>query len=221
MRWPRTVSKIALILGTGANIGQATVNNYKNSGYRVATVSRTAQPTTDTTEKNSIVHFTADFADPSSIEPIFDQVQTHFGAAPDVVIYNAALMIITPTNPFDIPLTDFTKALNINTVSPYYAAGVAYARNNKIIFIYTGNGMNTMLDPKITSLGIGKAGSAHFIEEAAKEEFLRPAQFYYCDQRRLDGTPCYTGLSGQAHADLYIKLAQNTEQADPLIVFRA
>jgi len=36
--------------------------------------------------------------------------------------------------------------------------------------------------------------------------------FYFADQRKADGAPIGTDLSGQAHADFYYELAQNKEQ---------
>jgi hypothetical protein len=37
-------------------------------------------------------------------------------------------------------------------------------------------------------------------------------RFYYADQREEDGTPMYTGLSGQAHAEHYVELIEGKEQ---------
>ncbi|WWC89657.1 uncharacterized protein L201_004582 [Kwoniella dendrophila CBS 6074] len=211
------MSKIALILGTGANIGKATAVKFRNAGYKVATVSRTP----DNTKSDNALHLTADFADPTSIEPIFDQVQAYWGNAPNVVIYNAAATVKTADRAIEASITDFTRSLNVNTVSPYTAAGIAQSRDNTVTFIYTGNALNTILAPSLTLLGVGKTASAKWITEAAKDEKLRPSKFYYADQRRLDGSPCYTGLNGEAHADLFLKLAEQKEQGEPIIIFRA
>ncbi|WWC60698.1 uncharacterized protein I303_103274 [Kwoniella dejecticola CBS 10117] len=211
------MSKIALILGSGARIGQAVANKFSSAGYRVATVSRTPR----TYDKDTLVHLTADFNDPASIEPIFDQVEELWGKSPDVVVYNAYSFAFTPSGPLSAEIGELAKSLNGNTVSPYSAAQIAHARNGGVTFIYTGNALNTLVDPNLTTLGVGKSASAHWIQAAAKAEQLRPAKFYYCDQRTPEGKPCYTGLKGEAHADLYLRLAQEEEQGDPIVIFRA
>ncbi|WWC97819.1 hypothetical protein V866_004706 [Kwoniella sp. B9012] len=211
------MSKIALILGCGKGIGTTIADSFHSAGYNVASVSRT--PHTFPTQDR--VHLVADFAIPDSIEPLFDQVEKRWGKAPDVVVYNAYANVLTRNDPLSASSKDFIAAFNINTTSPYSAAFIAHERNNNVRYIYTGNALNNLVDPNITILGVGKSASAHWIQAAAKAKGLRPAQFYYCDQRKPDGSPCYTGLRGDAHAELYLKLAESKEQGEPNIVFRA
>ncbi|WWD18825.1 hypothetical protein CI109_103280 [Kwoniella shandongensis] len=214
------MNKIALILGSGARVGQAVTTKFLSAGYKVATVSRSAKTTPS--DRDDLVHISADLSDPKAVEPVFDVVQQKWGSPPLVVIYNAAQnQPITP-NPLTASIDQFTSALNINTVSSYTAASIAYSRNNKVTFIYTGNALSSdTIVPNLTVLGVGKSASSHWVQTAAASTELRPATFYYCDQRDLQGGPCYTGLNGQAHADLYLKLAEQEEQGEPLVVFRA
>ncbi|WRT67524.1 uncharacterized protein IL334_004496 [Kwoniella shivajii] len=210
------MSEIALILGSGSRVGESTARKFLEAGFKVATVSRT--PRASQSEKH--VHLTADLTNPASVDPVFNQLQQQWGV-PTVVIYNAYGGFVTDPNPLAAPLEEFAKTLNANTLSAYAAASIAYARNKGVTFIYTGNALNTVLDPKLTTLGVGKAASCKWIQEAAAAQQLRPATFYYCDQRTPEGLPCYTGLSGEAHADLYLDLARREEQGDPVIIFRA
>ncbi|WWC69067.1 uncharacterized protein I206_103003 [Kwoniella pini CBS 10737] len=211
------MSKIALVLGSGPRVGQAVANKFHSAGYRVATVSRSAR----TCDSDDLVHLTADFTDTTSVEPIFDQVEKVWGKSPDVVVYNAYAFASTHAGPLSADIDELAKSLNGNTISPYLAAQIAHARNKSVTYIYTGNALNTLVDPNLTALGAGKSASAHWIQAAAKAEQLRPAKFYYCDQRTPEGDPCYTGLKGEAHADLYLKLAEEEEQGEPIVVFRA
>ncbi|WVW82658.1 hypothetical protein I302_104669 [Kwoniella bestiolae CBS 10118] len=211
------MSKIALIFGLGPRIGQPTATKFHHAGYKVATVART--PRTYTSD--DFIHVTADLNDPSSVKPIFDKVETQWGKAPDVVIYNAGSLVPTPTNPLNANMDEFVKSFNVNTMTPYCAASIAYAKNNKVTFILTGNAFNTLVNPFFATQGVGKSASAHWIQAAAKAEALRPAKFYYCDQRTPEGKPCYTGLNGDAHADLYLKLAEEEEQGEPIVVLKA
>ncbi|WVW79186.1 hypothetical protein I302_101152 [Kwoniella bestiolae CBS 10118] len=206
------MSRIALILGCGKGIGTTIADGFHSAGYRVASVSRTPR----SYASDDRVHLTADFADPSSIEPLFEEVEKRWGNAPDVVIYNAYAGTPTRTNPLEVAPDAFVNNININTTSAYSAAFIAHKRNNNVKYIYTGNALNNYIDPNITLLGVGKSASAHWIQAAAKAE-----GFYYCDQRRPDGSPCYTGLRGDAHGELYLKLAESREQGEPVIVFRA
>ncbi|WWD00981.1 hypothetical protein V866_007919 [Kwoniella sp. B9012] len=210
------MSKIAIIFGSGARIGQASTNKFLSAGYKVVTVSRTPK----NTSSEDLTHLTADLSDPSSIEPIFDQVQRRWGA-PSIVVYNAASVFATGENPLSAPIDEFTKVINANTLSAYAAAAAGYKRNNNVAFFFTGNALNSMVMTRLVTAGVGKAASAHWIEAAAKAEQLRPARFYYVDQRNPEGGPAMNAVNGEAHADLFLELAEQEEQGDPIVVFRA
>ena len=42
--------------------------------------------------------------------------------------------------------------------------------------------------------------------------FIGDFRFYYADQRKIDGAAVYNDLDGDAHAELYIGLAEGKEQ---------
>lgn len=78
-----------------------------------------------------------------------------------------------PNDPLSLQLTDFSRDLNINTVSPFVAAQQAAAGFAQLpvsaskTFIYTGNILNTTIIPPLLDLGVGKAATAHIIQSAA------------------------------------------------------
>ena len=37
-------------------------------------------------------------------------------------------------------------------------------------------------------------------------------RFYYADERKADGSPAYSGISGEAHGKFYLQLAEGKEQ---------
>lgn len=37
-------------------------------------------------------------------------------------------------------------------------------------------------------------------------------RFYYADQRKLDGSPLYVNIDGDAHGSFYVELAEITSQ---------
>ena len=141
-----------------------------------------------------------------------------------------------PNDPFALQLSDFNKDFNINTTSAFVAAHQAAPGFAQLpasaakTFIYTGNIMNTTIIPPLLDLGVGKAASAHIIQNAAaayKDRgykyvsfvlsllsalLIDDYRFYYGDQRKADGAPVYSEIDGDAHAKLYLELAEGKEQ---------
>lgn len=44
-------------------------------------------------------------------------------------------------------------------------------------------------------------------------------RFYYADERNADGSPVYGKISGEAHGEHYVKLAEEKEQGPWLQTF--
>jgi NAD(P)-dependent dehydrogenase (short-subunit alcohol dehydrogenase family) len=165
---------VALILGAGPNIGSALTSSLAKLNYRIATASRSGTNSINPT--TGILTLQADFATPTSIPSLFSAVLKEYGTAPSVVVWNAATLTPPPTpdNVLSVPADQFTKDLNVNTVSPYVAAqeavkswasmGEEREGGNKT-FIYTGNALNQtiMPVPLFLTLGVGKSASAHWI----------------------------------------------------------
>ncbi len=60
------------------------------------------------------------------------------------------------------------------------------------------------------SLGAGKIASAHMVElgdELYRDQNIR---FFWVDERNADGTPMFTDLGGQAHAEIFLSLHDRT-----------
>ena len=102
---------------------------------------------------------------------MFDAVKAKFGAAPGIVIYNAAALTPPPDkdSTLSIPAPKVLSDLNVNDVSPYVAAQEAIKgwttlpAQVKKTFIYTSNVQNEVIlpVPMMLNLGAGKAASAH------------------------------------------------------------
>lgn len=75
--------KVALIVGSGPNIGQSVANAFAAKGYKVALASRNAKKA-DNAEQSS---FQVDLSVPSTVPDLFKQVKEQVGT-PSVVIYN-------------------------------------------------------------------------------------------------------------------------------------
>jgi NAD(P)-dependent dehydrogenase (short-subunit alcohol dehydrogenase family) len=80
------MSKTILLLGAGKMVGEGIASHFHQAGYKVALASRSGNFPWDT--KNSYLHVKADFADPSSVEGVFEKVKSEYGV-PNVVVYNS------------------------------------------------------------------------------------------------------------------------------------
>ena len=137
-------------------------------------------------------------------------------------------------HPFSLSLKDFTKDLTINTTSAFVAAQQAVQGFEQLsdsaskTFIYTGNFLNTTTMAPLLDLGVGKSATSHIIQSAAAAyadkgykcvlpilcllTILTDCRFYYGDERKADGGPAYTDLSGEAHGTHYLELAEGKSQ---------
>jgi len=161
---------IVLILGSGPRVGAAVSETFAANGYKVAVAAR--KGTNSKTDK-AFLSIKADFTQPESVAAVFDAVKAEFGAAPGIVIYNAAAL--TPPSDkesaLSIPAAKVTSDLNVNVVSPYVAAQEAIKgwatlpAQAKKTFIYTGNIQNEAVlpVPMMLNLGVGKAASAYWV----------------------------------------------------------
>ncbi|EHK19117.1 uncharacterized protein TRIVIDRAFT_59307 [Trichoderma virens Gv29-8] len=210
---------IALILGAGSNVGQALSSTFSQAGYKVALVSRSTKQTSSANQ----VSIAADLTNPDSIPPIFDSVRKSLGADPNVVIYNAAAL--TPpsdqTNPFTIDIEKFESDIRLMNTSAYVAAREAVAGFERLdkslskLFIYTGNWLNavTMPSPIFVTLGIGKSAAASWIGTASVHYKEKGYGFYFADERTPEGKAVGNAISGPAHAEVYLQLAEGKVEA--------
>lgn len=161
---------IALIIGFGKNVGYGAAKAFSQKGYSIATVSRSASPTSTSL---GYLHIQADLSNPTSIPSIFNDIRSTLGE-PSVVIYNAAANShYNKADPLSIPITDIVKDTNINTISALLAAqestksfATLHSSASKT-FVFTGNILNLQILPPLMINGMGKAATAHFIESAA------------------------------------------------------
>ncbi|KAM0283250.1 hypothetical protein ACHAQH_002544 [Verticillium albo-atrum] len=63
----------------------------------------------------------------------------------------------------------------------------------------------------LLDLGVGKSATAHIIQSAAAAYADQESKFYYADERKADGSAKFN-VSGEAHAKLYVELAESASQ---------
>ncbi|KIW20278.1 hypothetical protein PV08_00853 [Exophiala spinifera] len=208
----------ALIIGAGSRVGKSTADAFAKAGYSIALASRSDKA--GSPDK----HFTFDASKPETVKDLFNNDRKSIGV-PSVVVYNAYsdhLAEGVDSDQIDL----FQSDMNVNATSVWVSAGEAIKGFEEILggggatFIFTGNLFNTTVAPRFLTFGMGKSASAHLIQHLALVAYNdKPYKFYYGDQRNADGSPMYTGLSGPAHADQYLKLAQDPKQGPWLQTF--
>ena len=184
-----STTPVILILGSGPNVGQHVARAFTAKGYKVALASRRLKEEDGTTDQVSI---SSDLSDPDAVIGVFSKVKALLGL-PSVVVYNGKNVLQylrlhrnsadilgagaatqnDVKNPLSLPLADFTRDLNINTVSAFVAAQQAVLGFEQLpdsaskTFIYTGNILNTTTMAPLMDLGVGKSATAHIIQSAA------------------------------------------------------
>ena len=58
--------------------------------------------------------------------------------------------------------------------------------------------------------GLGKTASAYFIQLADSKYLDQNIRFFYVDERQAKRMPIFTGLGGQANADIFLGLAEDS-----------
>jgi hypothetical protein len=128
------------------------------------------------------------------------------------------------TSPTTAPLTGFQQDLAVNTTSAYAAAQAAvtgFARLPDTVpktFIFTGNKGAATICPSVFTLGLTKAATWYLIQVLAAAYKDKGYGFYFADERTPEGKGMIY-ISGSAHADMFLELAQRKEQGEPWVSF--
>ncbi|KFY39087.1 hypothetical protein V495_06165 [Pseudogymnoascus sp. VKM F-4514 (FW-929)] len=209
-----STSPVILILGAGPNIGQSVARLFASKGYKVALAARSLKEA-DSTDKQ--LNIPCDFSKTDDVVSAFQKVKKVFGI-PSVVVYNVSAATFTPAeDPFALPLEALNRDITVNVTSAFVAAQQAASGFAQLpssaarTFIYTGNILNVAIIPQFIDQGIGKSAGAHMIWAASAAYKERGFKFYYGDERKADGSAKYR-VDGDAHAELYWKLAQDKTQ---------
>ncbi|KAI1452827.1 NAD(P)-binding protein [Annulohypoxylon moriforme] len=206
-----------LIIGAGPRIGQASAEAFAAAGYQVAVASR--KQNTSANHR----YYAFDASEPAKVPALFEKVSADLGI-PSVVIYNAYNGAMTPPDsPFERGLEEFQIGMNVNTTTPYVAAGEAVKGFEKLgpsklgpsggTFIFTGNMLNVSAMPGMMTFGMQKGATANMIRHLAIAAYQgKPYKFYYADERHADGSFVTTDLSGPGHATVFLDLAKDGKQ---------
>ncbi|KIM93373.1 hypothetical protein OIDMADRAFT_35864 [Oidiodendron maius Zn] len=212
---------LVLVLGAGLSIGQTVAKKFVSDGYSVALAARSLS---ERRVSNQEWTYTIDLSNPGAVEALFTKVSEDVGI-PNVVIFNAFSLLPSKDHPFAVSVWEFENSLKVNMISTYAAAKCAVEGFDKLpksmlkSFLYTGNILNTTTMPVFLALGVGKSASSHIIQSGASAYAEKGYCFYYVDERKEDGSPIGSAISGQAHADYFFELAAKPDQGPWLSTF--
>jgi NAD(P)-dependent dehydrogenase (short-subunit alcohol dehydrogenase family) len=80
-----TSKATVLIFGVGPRTGNFLANKFAGAGYQVAAIGRSVE---NGVVRDRWLNIKADLADPAVVSEVFAKVNAHFGAPPNVVVYN-------------------------------------------------------------------------------------------------------------------------------------
>ena len=151
----------AIVIGAGPGIGTSVARRFARAGLPVAVLAR-SRATVDTAlgaladAPDQVLGLTADVTDEWALRTALDEAVARLGA-PDVLVYNAALIRSDMVG--DLSAAQHLDAWAVNVVGAITAVahlGPAMARAGQGTILLTG-GMPEPL-PDATSLSLGKAG---------------------------------------------------------------
>ncbi|ORX34054.1 putative short-chain dehydrogenase [Kockovaella imperatae] len=213
------MSPVALIIGAGSGVGKACAESFSAEGYQVAVASRTGH----NLEKR-FTYYQLDASHPSAISHLFERVKMDLGV-PNVVIYNAYTFHggEAKENLLTVNLSHVINDFNVNTISPYLAAGEAVKGWQELekqgrvgkqgaTFIYTGNVFPTKPNPHAIAFCAQKAAVKNIVLNLSQIYREEPYKFYWGDERASEGGAVYGDINGPLHGETYLKLAEEPKQ---------
>lgn len=114
---------------------------------------------------------------------------------------------------------DYSKDLVTNSTSNFAAIKLAIAGFKKLpsdapkAYIYIGNKCSDLIVSEAVTLGPGKNAALWTLENAAAG-YGALARWYYADERDFQGNSTMHKISGEAHAEVFWDLVQDTTQRE-------
>jgi NAD(P)-dependent dehydrogenase (short-subunit alcohol dehydrogenase family) len=158
----------AVIVGVGPGLGLALARTFADAGHPVALLARDAArldsyvADLDTSER-AARGYTADVAQPARLRTAIQAATDDLGA-PDVLIYNAA--VLRPDTPTDGDDDGWAHAFAVNVLGAKVAAETVHAalRDGRGSLLFTGGGLALNPSAQYASLSVGKAALRAYVQ---------------------------------------------------------
>jgi NADP-dependent 3-hydroxy acid dehydrogenase YdfG len=157
----------AIIVGVGPGLGFAVANAFAMGGHPVALLSRSSGPLDiiESQLKSSgflARGYAADATDPDQLRDAIRTAVVELGA-PDVLVYNAAL--VREDTPTDGDTAGWAAALAVDMLGAKVAteAVLPALRNGRGSLLFTSGGLAVAPSPQFASLSVGKAALRAYV----------------------------------------------------------
>lgn len=127
----------ALVVGCGPGLGASLARLFSREGMRVAVAARSLSALDEIARETGATPAACDATDPAAVEALFARVEAGFGAAPDVVVYNASARLRGPVA--DLDPAAVAASLSVTAYGGFLVAQAAArrmlpARHGAILF---------------------------------------------------------------------------------------
>ncbi|XUL88412.1 SDR family NAD(P)-dependent oxidoreductase [Streptomyces galilaeus] len=164
----------ALVIGVGPGLGLALAEAFAADGHPVALFGRDAARLDKyaselTAEGRTARAYAVDAADPEALSAALTRAADE-GGAPEVLVYNAAL--INPDTPTGLDAGEFADSLAVNVTGAVVAARTVLPllREGRGSLLFTGGGLALDPSPDYTSLSVGKAALRSYVQSLHKQQ---------------------------------------------------
>ncbi len=164
----------AFIVGVGPGLGLALAEVFAGDGHPVALFGRDAARLDNyasglTAQGRTTRAYPVDAADPEGLEAVLVRAADELGA-PEVLVYNAAVMV--PDTPTKLDAREFAHTLAVNVTGAVVAAQTVLPllRDGRGSLLFTGGGLALDPSPEYTSLSVSKASLRAYVQALHKQQ---------------------------------------------------
>jgi NAD(P)-dependent dehydrogenase (short-subunit alcohol dehydrogenase family) len=164
----------ALIVGVGPGLGLALAEAFARDGHPVALFGRGAERLAKhASELVAAGHtaraYQADTADPDGLRAALLRAADDLGA-PDLLVYNAAVLV--PDTPTDLDAQTFAHTLAVNVIGAMVAAQTVLPLlpDGRGSLLFTGGAYGLNPSPTRTSVSVGKAALRAYVQALHKQQ---------------------------------------------------
>lgn len=161
----------ALIVGAGSGLSASIARVFTRDGnMRVALAARDTGKLAALAKSVDAPAFACDAADPAQVEALFRDVEQHFGAAPDVVVYNASARVRGPFVELDAAAV--ANAMSVTAFGGFLvaqAAARAMLKKANGAILLTGASASVKGYPQSAAFAMGKFALRGLAQSIARE----------------------------------------------------
>ncbi|MFZ2648716.1 MAG: SDR family NAD(P)-dependent oxidoreductase [Burkholderiaceae bacterium] len=161
----------ALIVGAGPGLGASLARAFtRDGGLRVMVAARQRDKLDAIAHETDAAVMTCDATDAASVAALFDAATLHFGAPPDVVVYNASRRVRGPF--VDVDAAALEQAVRVTAYGAFLVAQQAARRllpQGRGAILFTGASAGVKGYPQSAAFAMGKFALRGLAQSLARE----------------------------------------------------